>query len=188
MFVPSTEHVDSIPQPLEGPLPMEVVQTNGTRTVENHVLDDEPHAYRRVLIFPKGNNVEFLSMYLDVADALSLPYGWTSQAQFSMSVFNHIDPKYSVKKAHDCIMFVVLTNYYKLRKDSGVQYIIQRVFCGANMGNVADSPSWFDEIMRICDIEKVCEVAMLWWSLWKACNNLVWHQKCSTIGAVVHQL
>ncbi|KAL8095028.1 hypothetical protein AgCh_036497 [Apium graveolens] len=125
MLVPSTEHVDPIPQPLEGPLPMEVVQTNGTRTVENQEIDDGPHAFRfswpirnfsrlsdkvysnnfvcggfkwRVLIFPNGNNVDFLSMYLDVADALSLPYGWTSRAQFRMSVINHIDPKHSVKK------------------------------------------------------------------------------------------
>lgn len=54
--------------------------------------------YRRVLIFPNGNNVDCLSMYLDVADALSLPYGWNTRAQFSMSVINHIDPKYSVRK------------------------------------------------------------------------------------------
>ncbi|XP_017258034.1 ubiquitin C-terminal hydrolase 13 isoform X2 [Daucus carota subsp. sativus] len=125
MLVPSTEHADPVPQPLEGPLPMEVVQTNGTRTVENRELDDGPHAYRfswqlrnfsrlndkvysthfscggfnwRVLIFPNGNNVDCLSMYLDVADALSLPYGWNTRAQFSMSVINHIDPKYSVRK------------------------------------------------------------------------------------------
>lgn len=51
-----------------------------------------------MLIFPHGNNADFLSMYLDVADALSLPYGWTSRAQFRMSVINHIDPKYNVKK------------------------------------------------------------------------------------------
>lgn len=53
---------------------------------------------RRVLIFPKGNNVDCLSMYLDVADSSTLPYGWNRYAQFSLAVVNQINPKYSVKK------------------------------------------------------------------------------------------
>lgn len=53
---------------------------------------------RRVLIFPKGNNVDHLSMYLDVADAPSLPYGWSRYAQFSLSVVNQMHNKYSVRK------------------------------------------------------------------------------------------
>ncbi|GAB2285666.1 CSN-associated deubiquitinating enzyme Ubp12 [Dionaea muscipula] len=52
----------------------------------------------RILIFPKGNNVDHLSMYLDVADAPSLPYGWTRYAQFSLAVINQIHNKYSVRK------------------------------------------------------------------------------------------
>ncbi|XP_027931648.1 ubiquitin carboxyl-terminal hydrolase 13-like isoform X1 [Vigna unguiculata] len=52
----------------------------------------------RVLIFPKGNNVEYLSMYLDVADSASLPYGWSRYAQFSLAVVNQIHNKYSVRK------------------------------------------------------------------------------------------
>ncbi|KAM7256047.1 hypothetical protein ACFE04_011788 [Oxalis oulophora] len=40
----------------------------------------------RILIFPKGNNVDHLSMYLDVADSTSLPYGWSRYAQFSLAV------------------------------------------------------------------------------------------------------
>ncbi|KAK7316579.1 hypothetical protein RJT34_00144 [Clitoria ternatea] len=52
----------------------------------------------RVLIFPKGNNVEFLSMYLDVADSASLPYGWSRYAQFSLAVVNQIHNKYSMRK------------------------------------------------------------------------------------------
>ncbi|KAH9659375.1 ubiquitin carboxyl-terminal hydrolase 13 [Citrus sinensis] len=50
----------------------------------------------RVLIFPKGNNVDHLSMYLDVADSSSLPYGWSRYAQFSLAVINQIHSKYSV--------------------------------------------------------------------------------------------
>ena len=53
---------------------------------------------RRVLIFPKGNNVDNLSMYLDVADSTSLPYGWSRYAQFSLAVVNQIHNKYSVRK------------------------------------------------------------------------------------------
>ncbi|KAL2945550.1 Ubiquitin carboxyl-terminal hydrolase 12 [Bienertia sinuspersici] len=52
----------------------------------------------RILIFPKGNNVDFLSMYLDVADAVNLPYGWSRYAQFSLAVVNQIHNKYSVRK------------------------------------------------------------------------------------------
>ena len=53
---------------------------------------------RRVLIFPKGNNVDHLSMYLDVADSATLPYGWSRYAQFSLSVVNQIHSKYTVRK------------------------------------------------------------------------------------------
>ncbi|CAI9766950.1 unnamed protein product [Fraxinus pennsylvanica] len=40
----------------------------------------------RVLIFPKGNNVDYLSMYLDVEDSAALPYGWNRYAQFSLAL------------------------------------------------------------------------------------------------------
>ncbi|KAF0889577.1 hypothetical protein E2562_028669 [Oryza meyeriana var. granulata] len=52
----------------------------------------------RVLIFPKGNNVDHFSMYLDVADSASLPYGWNRSAQFSLAVVNQIHPKYTIRK------------------------------------------------------------------------------------------
>ncbi|XP_054795340.1 ubiquitin C-terminal hydrolase 12-like isoform X1 [Prosopis cineraria] len=52
----------------------------------------------RVLIFPKGNNVDYLSMYLDVADSSTLPYGWSRYAQFSLAVINQVQNKYSVRK------------------------------------------------------------------------------------------
>lgn len=55
---------------------------------------------RRVLIFPKGNNVDHLSMYLDVADSATLPYGWSRYAQFSLSVVNQIHNKYSIRKGN----------------------------------------------------------------------------------------
>ncbi|KAG4909380.1 hypothetical protein JHK84_055283 [Glycine max] len=56
-------------------------------------------AYKwRVLIFPKGNNVDYLSMYLDVADSATLPYGWSRYAQFSLAVVHQTHNKYSVRK------------------------------------------------------------------------------------------
>ncbi|KAI8556254.1 hypothetical protein RHMOL_Rhmol05G0238400 [Rhododendron molle] len=52
----------------------------------------------RVLIYPKGNNVEYLSLYLDVGDSATLPYGWTRYARFSVSVINQIHNALTVRK------------------------------------------------------------------------------------------
>ncbi|XP_059665784.1 uncharacterized protein LOC132311736 isoform X2 [Cornus florida] len=52
----------------------------------------------RVLIFPKGNNVDHFSMYLDVADSATLPYGWSIDANFSLCVINGIHNSFTVKK------------------------------------------------------------------------------------------
>ncbi|KAK1313721.1 Ubiquitin carboxyl-terminal hydrolase 13 [Acorus calamus] len=120
MLVPHSEFVT------EGPQPMEVVaQAETPSTVENQQVEDPPSSrftwtienfsrlntkkhyseiffvggYKwRVLIFPKGNNVDHLSMYLDVADSVSLPYGWNRYAQFSLAVINQIHGKYTVRK------------------------------------------------------------------------------------------
>ncbi|KAF8398034.1 hypothetical protein HHK36_016960 [Tetracentron sinense] len=51
----------------------------------------------RVLIFPKGNKVDHLSMYLDVADSANLPNGWSRYAHFSLAVVNQINNKYTVR-------------------------------------------------------------------------------------------
>ena len=53
---------------------------------------------RRVLIFPKGNNADYLSMYLDVADSAMLPYGWRRYAQFSLAVVNQVHGKLTIRK------------------------------------------------------------------------------------------
>ena len=59
---------------------------------------------RRVLIFPKGNNVDHLSMYLDVADSTALPYGWSRYAQFSLAVVNQIHSKFTMRKGKNFIV------------------------------------------------------------------------------------
>lgn len=63
-----------------------------------HQLISSHYLVRRILIFPKGNNVEHLSMYLDVADSANLPYGWSRYAQFSLAIVNQVQTKYSVRK------------------------------------------------------------------------------------------
>nr|GEY94983.1 reverse transcriptase domain-containing protein [Tanacetum cinerariifolium] len=58
----------------------------------------------RLLIFPKGNNVDdHLSLYLEVADSSSLPYGWSRYAQFSFFIVNNSNNQSSISKVglHD---------------------------------------------------------------------------------------
>tara|TARA_B110001452_G_scaffold90307_1_gene74288 strand:+ start:371 stop:631 length:261 start_codon:yes stop_codon:yes gene_type:complete len=50
------------------------------------------------LLFPAGNNVTQLSVYLDVADSATLPQGWSRQAHFTLTVHNQKDPSRSVIK------------------------------------------------------------------------------------------
>ncbi|XP_058189954.1 ubiquitin C-terminal hydrolase 12-like isoform X4 [Rhododendron vialii] len=120
MLVPHTDLV------VEGPQPMEAVaQAETGNAVDNQQAEDPQTSrftwtienfsrlntkklysetfvvggYRwRILIFPKGNNVEHLSMYLDVADSANLPYGWSRYAQFSLAIVNQVQTKYSVRK------------------------------------------------------------------------------------------
>ncbi|XP_065870951.1 ubiquitin C-terminal hydrolase 12-like isoform X1 [Euphorbia lathyris] len=118
MLVPHTDFAD-------GPQPMEVAPAENATAVDAQSVDDPPSArftwtidnfsrlntkklYSdvfvvggfkwRILIFPKGNNVDHLSMYLDVADSSNLPYGWSRYAQFSLSIVNQIHQKYSIRK------------------------------------------------------------------------------------------
>ncbi|XP_068340698.1 ubiquitin C-terminal hydrolase 12-like isoform X1 [Pyrus communis] len=93
--------VDS--QPVEDPPVMKF-----TWTIENFTrLNTKKHysdmfvvgGYKwRIRIFPKGNKVDYLSMYLDVADSGTLPYGWSRYAHFSLAVVNQIHSKYSIRK------------------------------------------------------------------------------------------
>jgi ubiquitin carboxyl-terminal hydrolase 7 len=120
MLVPNSDLVDGPAQPMEVTQP-----ETAASTVENQPAEDPPTlkftwtipnfsrqntrkhysdvfvvgGYKwRILIFPKGNNVDHLSMYLDVSDAASLPYGWSRYAQFSLAVVNQIHTRYTVRK------------------------------------------------------------------------------------------
>ncbi|KAK6929003.1 Ubiquitin carboxyl-terminal hydrolase 7, ICP0-binding domain, partial [Dillenia turbinata] len=118
MLVPHSDVV-------EGPQPMEVAQAETASTTGAQSVDDPPSArftwtienfsrlnakklysevfvvggYKwRVLVFPKGNNVDHLSMYLDVADSATLPYGWSRYAQFSLAVINQVHNRFTIRK------------------------------------------------------------------------------------------
>mmetsp|Transcript_31351 Transcript_31351/g.95869 ORF Transcript_31351/g.95869 Transcript_31351/m.95869 type:complete len:1166 (-) Transcript_31351:845-4342(-) len=55
----------------------------------------------RILLFPGGNNVQQLSVYLDVADSATLPQGWTRHAHFTLTVHNQKDATRNVVKDAD---------------------------------------------------------------------------------------
>ena len=57
----------------------------------------------RILLFPGGNNVQQLSVYLDVADSGQLPQGWTRQAHFSLTVHNQKVPPCSWSLSCACV-------------------------------------------------------------------------------------
>ncbi|GMN39634.1 hypothetical protein TIFTF001_008866 [Ficus carica] len=124
MLVPHSDLVEG-PQPMEVAAQVEPASTVENQTVENQQVEDPPTmkftwtienfsrlntkkhysdvfvvgGYKwRILIFPKGNNVDYLSMYLDVADSGTLPYGWSRYAQFSLGVVNQIHNKFSIRK------------------------------------------------------------------------------------------
>ena len=51
-----------------------------------------------MLIYPKGNSCEFLSLYLDVADPEVQPHGWSRCAKVSLTVVSLVDEqKYNVE-------------------------------------------------------------------------------------------
>ncbi|XP_019426717.1 PREDICTED: MATH domain and coiled-coil domain-containing protein At3g58270-like isoform X1 [Lupinus angustifolius] len=52
----------------------------------------------RVFIFPKGNNVDYLSIYLDAGDSANLPYGWSRFAKFKLSLINKVNSKMTKTK------------------------------------------------------------------------------------------
>ncbi|KAL4200399.1 hypothetical protein AMTRI_Chr03g56300 [Amborella trichopoda] len=47
----------------------------------------------QLIIYPKGNNVKYLSVYLNVPDAASLPNGWSRYADFCFCIINQTNGK-----------------------------------------------------------------------------------------------
>ncbi|KAJ7971377.1 Ubiquitin carboxyl-terminal hydrolase 12 [Quillaja saponaria] len=52
----------------------------------------------RILVFPNGNNVNHLSVYLDAADSANLPQSWSRFADFNLTLINQINSNYSLTK------------------------------------------------------------------------------------------
>ncbi|KAI4364030.1 hypothetical protein MLD38_020174 [Melastoma candidum] len=120
MLVPNSDLVVQGPQPMEG-----IVQDGPVNGPENQQVED-PAVVKfcwkienfsrlnvrrhysdifvvggcqwRILIFPRGNNVDHLSMYLDVADSQTLPYRWSRFSLFTLAVVNQISDKYTIRK------------------------------------------------------------------------------------------
>uniref|UniRef100_A0A0D9V695 ubiquitinyl hydrolase 1 n=1 Tax=Leersia perrieri TaxID=77586 RepID=A0A0D9V695_9ORYZ len=114
MLVPDQEVVEG-PQPMEDSASTveneQVPETSTSRftwTIENFSKLNQKKLYSevfavggykwQVLVFPSGNGVESLSMYLNVADANMLPHGWSKFALFSLAVINQFDSKLSLRK------------------------------------------------------------------------------------------
>lgn len=50
--------------------------------------------FRRILIFPKGNNVDYLSIYLDAGgDPSNLPHDWNKYAYFKLALINQVNER-----------------------------------------------------------------------------------------------
>ncbi|XP_050369575.1 uncharacterized protein LOC126787720 [Argentina anserina] len=52
----------------------------------------------RILIYPRGNNTNHLSVYLEVPDSSELPDGWSRYAQFSLTMVNQVNLSKSFTK------------------------------------------------------------------------------------------
>lgn len=52
---------------------------------------------RRVILLPRGNDSDYLSIYLDVANSTSLPHGWSVSASSRLSVVNQINSKITIQ-------------------------------------------------------------------------------------------
>ena len=65
----------------------------------------------KFLMFPEGNGVRFLSLYLDLANAHSLPARWTREAVFSFTVVSQKNASLSVTNQCDKVYFPGLQDW-----------------------------------------------------------------------------
>ncbi|XP_048137624.1 MATH domain and coiled-coil domain-containing protein At2g05410-like [Rhodamnia argentea] len=52
----------------------------------------------RISLYPKGDDTDHLSLYLDVPNSATLPNGWTRNAKFSLSVIDQTNDVQSIRK------------------------------------------------------------------------------------------
>ena len=51
-----------------------------------------------MLLFPRGNKSDFLSAYVNAADAATAPDGWARKAGFTLTLVHPTDPSKSIAK------------------------------------------------------------------------------------------
>lgn len=64
---------------------------------------------RRILMYPRGNIVDCLSVYLDVTGSSTLPLGWARHARFSLTIVNQLQSSESLTKG---TLFYVPVAYF----------------------------------------------------------------------------
>ncbi|XP_010038916.2 MATH domain and coiled-coil domain-containing protein At3g58250-like [Eucalyptus grandis] len=52
----------------------------------------------RILVYPKGNGSDHLSLFLGVPDSATLPCGWTRAAKFSLGVIDQVNDVPSIRR------------------------------------------------------------------------------------------
>lgn len=72
---------------------------------------------RRLLLFPKGNNVDSLSIYMDAADSASLVFGWTRFAHFGLTVINQIKSNRSITKGKLDYLTILLNDVFQFNSN-----------------------------------------------------------------------
>lgn len=60
-------------------------------------------------MYPRGNNVDYLSVYLDVTGSSTLPLGWAISARFSLTIVNQLQSSESLTKG---TLFYVPVAYF----------------------------------------------------------------------------
>nr|XP_011461079.1 PREDICTED: uncharacterized protein LOC105350540 [Fragaria vesca subsp. vesca] len=52
----------------------------------------------RILVYPKGNKEDYLSVYLDIPSTRAFPLGWSKYAKFSLTLVNQLQRSKSITK------------------------------------------------------------------------------------------
>ncbi|CAB4268512.1 unnamed protein product [Prunus armeniaca] len=105
----------------------------------------------RILIFPKGNNVDYLSVYLDVADASTLPSGSTRYAKFRLTLVNQVDSKKSITKDTD-------TEHEFVANDWGfTSFILLSELCDHDKGYLVNDFCVVEAEVSVCNGIKILE-------------------------------
>lgn len=95
-----------------------------------------PNLNRRILIFPKGNKADYLSIYLDVPETELLPFNWQRSATFKLIVVNPVDRSKSFSKGDRCSE---TWRFRDVQQQHGFPFPFAFVSCASA---TAQSPLW----------------------------------------------